>query len=89
MEIIDTIAEELSQVTFPEKLQLMATYQGDEQIHILTTFERELMYNIEHTIHHLAIIKIAIRLVAPHIRLPDNFGVAASTIKHRDSLCAQ
>ena len=49
---------------------------------------RELVYNIEHTIHHLAIIKIGLAAVAPNINIPEQFGVAPSTIQHR-RLCAQ
>jgi len=54
-----------------------------------TNVERELIYNIEHTIHHLAIIKIGVRAVAPQIELPAHFGIAPSTIRHRQNLCAQ
>ena len=50
---------------------------------------RELMYNIEHTIHHLAIIKIGLNAVAPQIVLPEHFGVAPSTIRHKQNICAQ
>ena len=50
---------------------------------ITTTIERELLYNIEHTIHHLAIIKIGLKIVAPEISVSDHFGVAASTLEFR------
>lgn len=46
-----------------------------------STMERELIYALEHTTHHLAIIKIAVMHTFKHISLPDNFGVAASTIQ--------
>lgn len=48
-----------------------------------TNLERELVYNIEHTIHHLALIKIALALVAPQLEVPDAFGTAPSTISFR------
>lgn len=50
---------------------------------IPTTFLRELTYNIEHAVHHMAIMKIGLREVAPYLRLPENFGVAVSTVRHR------
>lgn len=49
---------------------------------IPTNFERELVYNLEHTIHHMALIRIGVPVISS-IVLPDNFGVAVATIKHR------
>jgi hypothetical protein len=48
--------------------------------HIPSTLERELIYAMEHAIHHLAIIKIGIRHEFG-IELPEDFGVAPSTIR--------
>jgi len=56
---------------------------------VTSNLERELLYNIEHTIHHLAIIKIGLAAVAPSIKIPEHFGVAPSTIKHKQNICAQ
>ena len=56
---------------------------GNDLNPITTTIERELLYNIEHTIHHLAIIKIGLKIVAPEISVSDHFGVAASTLEFR------
>lgn len=52
-----------------------------------TNYQRELMYNLEHIIHHMAILRIGVNAVSA-IRLPDDFGVAFSTIKYRKA-CAQ
>ena len=51
-----------------------------------TNYQRELSYNIEHTVHHMAIMKIGLREVSPYIRIPEDFGIAASTIRHKESL---
>lgn len=56
---------------------------------VTSTIGRELIYNIEHTIHHLAIVKIALKVVMPSLQLPEHFGVAPSTIRHRHEACAQ
>ncbi|GAB4421898.1 MAG: hypothetical protein OHK0039_37470 [Bacteroidia bacterium] len=48
-----------------------------------TTFDRELIYNIEHAIHHLAMIKIGLREMLPGFEFPKGFGVAPSTERHR------
>lgn len=54
-----------------------------------STIGRELMFVFDHTVHHLAIIKIGIMLNFPEIALPENLGVAPSTIKYRKAKCAQ
>ncbi|HAS41763.1 MAG TPA: hypothetical protein DCS93_14890 [Microscillaceae bacterium] len=48
-----------------------------------TSIDRELAYNVEHAIHHMAIIKIAVKQCFPHVKLPKEFGVAYSTIKYQ------
>lgn len=49
---------------------------------ISSTKNRELMYLIEHTIHHLAIIKITLRYLKCDTT-PDHFGLAYSTLKFK------
>lgn len=55
---------------------------------IATNFNRELAYNIEHAIHHMALIKIGIQAICPHVDMPANFGVANSTVKYNKSQSA-
>lgn len=74
----------------PDKeMVLQASYDENESapISISTNYYREIAYNLEHTIHHMALIRVGIREVSDII-LPENFGVASSTIKHRKQ-CAQ
>jgi hypothetical protein len=73
-----------------KELVLEATYNEDSNEHILfnTNFYREIAYNLEHTIHHMALIKVGVREVNADLVIPESFGVAASTIKHRKE-CAQ
>ena len=70
-------------------LNLEACYEEDSRnpIIIATNFYREIAYNLEHTIHHMALIRVGINEVA-EINLPAEFGVASSTIKYRKE-CAQ
>jgi hypothetical protein len=56
-------------------------------IAIETNYYREVAYNLEHTIHHMALIRVGITEISS-IQLPDDFGVASSTIKYRKQ-CAQ
>ena len=60
-----------------------------EEVSVRSNVNRELLYNIEHTIHHLAIIKIGLAAIAPQLDLPSHFGVAPSTMAHKQGLCAQ
>ena len=74
----------------PDKeLILEAKYgdHADEPLRINTNFYREIAYNLEHTIHHMALIRVGINEVS-EIRLPEDFGIASSTLKHRKQ-CAQ
>jgi len=56
---------------------------GELSEKVNSTFFRELTYNIEHVVHHMAIIKIGIKAVCPEITIPEGFGVAVSTIKYQ------
>jgi uncharacterized damage-inducible protein DinB len=62
-------------------------FEDQERQQLPTNYFRELMYNLEHTVHHMALIRVAVCLIT-EISLPEDFGVAASTIKHRKA-CAQ
>lgn len=52
-------------------------------VQIASSYDRELLYNIEHAIHHMALIQIAVRDAFLHVVMPANFGVAYSTIQHQ------
>lgn len=54
----------------------------EEEIRIQSNYQRELLYNLEHCIHHQALIKVAI-LKYSTISVDENFGVARSTIEYR------
>lgn len=72
-----------------KELELEAIYDEmeTEPVFISTNYFREVAYNLEHTIHHMALIRVGVSEVSRLI-LPDNFGIATSTLKHRKQ-CAQ
>ena len=72
-----------------KELVLDACYDviSNERITLATNYYREIAYNLEHTIHHMALIRTGIGEVS-NISVPEDFGVAASTLKHRKQ-CAQ
>jgi hypothetical protein len=55
---------------------------GDADI-ISSNLARELHYNLEHTIHHAAFIKIGVLTLMPDAQLPKTFGIAPSTLRHQ------
>ena len=70
-------------------LTLKAFYDGSTEnpITIATNYYREVAYNLEHAVHHMALIRVGVAEVS-EIELPEDFGVASSTIKYRKE-CAQ
>lgn len=87
LETITRIKSFISTLDFDKKLKLEVNYHvAEDDIQTLeTTSKRELVYNIEHAVHHMAIMKIGIREIAPYIRLDKDFGVAASTVRYQGS----
>lgn len=69
-----------------KKIELQQIIDGEE-IRIESNYLRELLYNLEHCIHHQALIKVAI-LQCENVQIDANFGVARSTIEYRTK-CAQ
>jgi hypothetical protein len=70
-------------VNIPLMLQVGYNPHNAETVAVPTNYFRELTYNIEHAVHHMAIIKIAVKEVAPDILLPKDFGVAVSTMRYQ------
>ena len=49
---------------------------------VQSTHGRELMYAYDHAVHHLAMIKMGLRVACPEVQIDKNLGVAPSTVKH-------
>ena len=85
---IKSIVEALSQLEDKLlELELCFDVSNDETIRLSTNYHRELAYNIEHTIHHMALIRIGLKEIGFQ-NIPTNFGIAPSTVKFRNQ-CAQ
>jgi hypothetical protein len=85
LDVISRIMIFVSNVDDHKSVKLEVNYDLDADcFEILdSTTSRELVYNIEHAVHHMAIMKIGIAEVAPYVSLPAGFGIAASTIRHK------
>lgn len=83
IDILDKITEYFSENSFDHiAISLVSEFGDETQIAVPTSFNRELIYLIEHSIHHFALMRIGIQENFPDVNLPDCFGVAYSTIKH-------
>jgi len=77
---IDEIATQIERIEVDKRILLKSKY-GATEIEIESTLFREITYNIEHTVHHLAIIRIAISFEFKYIDLSSTFGYADSTVQ--------
>ncbi len=87
---IEKLIHFLTSLKNDSSLSLKANYsKASEKSTIMqTSFYRELAYALDHTVHHLAIVKIALSEEKDKVKVDSNFGVAPSTIRYR-KLCVQ
>ena len=83
---INVICKNIDSLDHSKNMAFEGTIKGGSFC-LPSSVERELIHNFEHTIHHMAIIKIALNILKINISLDPSFGVADSTLKHRQ--CAQ
>lgn len=88
LRVIGRVSEFVNNRNSNHPLLLEVGYERDNENSqsIETNYYRELTYNIEHAVHHMAIMKIGLREVAPYVVIPSDFGIAVSTIRHKESL---
>lgn len=86
LETIEHIRHRIDTSRSDKPLQLTGDYGTDTPGPYLvnTNFQRELAYNLEHSIHHQALIKIGLRQLGLTTQNKD-FGVAASTIRNQNN----
>lgn len=87
VELLFKIEKEISKPNKTLTIHEMVSLMEPNVLLIETNFDREVLYNLEHTIHHMALIRIAIKEKS-NIVLPDDFGVAFSTTQYKMK-CAQ
>lgn len=71
------------------KLYFSFHQEKDDVKQVESNLMRELAYNIEHAIHHMALMRIAIDQQFSHINMDSNFGLAYSTIRYNKDRCAR
>jgi hypothetical protein len=87
LKALERISTFVQHLDFSKPLQLEVGYDPmkEEFATVETNALRELVYNIEHAVHHMALIKIGIRENAAYVNLPVDFGIAASTKRYREA----
>lgn len=83
-ECINTIQQNLEK---ENKTLVLKQIIDGEEIRIQSNYNRELLYNLEHCIHHQALINVAL-LKCKNVVVDANFGVARSTVEFRNQ-CAR
>jgi uncharacterized damage-inducible protein DinB len=81
---IDNIIAELRKISTDCNLRLQADFSsiGNDDEMIQTSLYREIAYCLEHSIHHMALIKIGIKILGDKGIAIENLGVAPSTARH-------
>lgn len=83
--VISTIEDFLDKNQEDFEITFEANYAIKDEANdqMKSSFYRELAYNIEHAIHHMALLKVAVKQSLTYIALPEFFGVASSTVRYR------
>jgi len=87
---IQTITSIVATLDKPDRNLILQAAYGDSdvsQVSLATNYYRELAYNLEHTVHHIALIRIGIQAISD-LQVPEAFGVSAATLKYRQA-CAR
>lgn len=84
---IAAIREIQTKLEQDDKPLLVVCQSAGDNISIQSNYNREVLYNLEHCIHHQALIRVAL-IATDGILVSDEFGVAPSTIQYRQQ-CAQ
>lgn len=87
LETVDIICKQLSSDhPWPGSIYLEGNHELDSNriSRISSSFERELLYNLAHSIHHQALIRVGLLEQNMEHLIDENFGIAPSTIKARN-----
>ena len=80
LEFLRFLKREMDTVRFDKQVQVrVSTHKKENRPILKSSSFRELAYCNEHAVHHMAILKIAIKYHIPQTDLAEGFGVAFST----------
>ncbi len=80
------LIEQLDGLNEDENIRVLSDFSesdtNDKRPLVNSSVGRELAYAFDHAVHHLAIIKVGMKVTFPEISLPENLGVAPSTLRY-------
>ena len=85
---LSDLSDQLNQTPSSFALQLFSNETEAKEKPFITSVDRELLYCLDHAIHHQALIKIGLKELQIADLVGDHFGVAYSTLRYRASLDA-
>jgi len=91
-ELLVDLKNDLAQLDNEKRLTLVGDLSTDEDSsnsYMLTSLFREFHYAVEHAIHHMAIIKMGVRTVFADVTIPEDFGIAPSTLRYQHTAAAK
>ena len=86
IKILSDLSDQLKQISSSFALQLFSNETEAKEKPFITSVDRELLYCLDHAIHHQALIKIGLKELQIADLVGDHFGVAYSTLRYRASL---
>ena len=83
LDFLENLKKELCGLDEDRRIVLKAAYdsQSTKETVVNSSLSRELAYNLEHCIHHMALIRIGLKVIDPNWDLPESFGIAPSTLR--------
>lgn len=86
-EFLNLLSMEMSEILEDKMVKLQVSSPiPNSMIDLQTTLFREISYCNEHSVHHLAILKIGILNEFSHIQLEEGFGIANATLHYERDL---
>lgn len=81
---IDKINSKLNEANHDFELTIVSTL-CNTTLNTPSSISREFLYAIEHAVHHMAILKIGVNLNFRNVTIPQNFGIAESTVRYMEA----
>ena len=81
IEKMESLKRRLAKIKVDDSLSLIT--KESTAASITTSIARELVYCLDHAVHHQALIKIGLKALDCSTLINENFGVAYSTLRYR------
>ncbi len=84
-EAFEEIIKQIENVNENMRIKVKADFgetDHEDRVLVLSSVGRELMYAYDHAVHHLAMIKIALKSNFPEIHCEESLGLAPATLRY-------